>query len=164
MRPPPAKRLVSGSLRNGEGDPIPLTPSATVDELPELLAGLEVRDLLRRHHHAGPRLGVPAGTAVAPADAEAPEAPQLDLVALLQGVDDGGEDGFHDDLGVLASEVGHLRHLIHQLGLGHSLTPPPPSPSPRRPGTRRPGWSCARGSSSPGRTPGPFGSRPASRP
>src|SRR5260221_13321631 len=97
--PPPMKREVAGSLtKSEEGEPIPRPPSAPVDQLPELFAGLEVRDLLGRHHDSGPRLGVAPGPTVAPADPEAAEAAELDLVALLVGVDDGGSDGLVDDL------------------------------------------------------------------
>ena len=72
------------------------------------LPGLKCGTVLAGTTTPGPGLGVAAGAAVAPADAEAAEAAQLDLVALLQGVDDRGEDGVDDDLGVLAGEVGDL--------------------------------------------------------
>src|SRR3954469_18691871 len=52
-----------------------------VDELFEFLAGLEVRDLLRRHVHLVARLRVAALARFALAQAEAAEAPQLDLLA-----------------------------------------------------------------------------------
>src|SRR5262245_3744560 len=99
-RPPATKREPLGSFRRSIAGPIPAgLLGAPVDQLPELLAGLEVRDLLGGDHHPRPGLRVPPRPAVAAPDAEAPEAPELDLVALLEGVDDRGEDGFHDDLG-----------------------------------------------------------------
>ena len=58
-------------------------------------------------------------------DAEAAEAPQLDLVAVLQGLDDRREDGVDDDLGVLAGEGGLAPDLVHELGLGHRRATPP---------------------------------------
>src|SRR5260221_4806379 len=120
--PPAMKREVAGSLaKSEEGEPIPRRRSAPVDQLPELFAGLEVRDLLGRHHDSGPRLGVAPGPTVAPADPEAAEAAELDLVALLEGVDDGGEDGLDDDLRVLAGDVRGFPDLVHQLCLGHRL-------------------------------------------
>src|SRR6185369_14262445 len=101
--PPATKREVAGSLTYRDSGPKRLL--APVDQLPELLPGLEVGDPLCGHQHPGPRLGVAAGAAVPAADAEAAEAAQLDLLALVQGVDDRGEHGVHDDLGVLAREV-----------------------------------------------------------
>src|SRR3972149_8857705 len=52
-----------------------------VDELLQLLTRFEIGDLLRRHVHALASLGVSPFAGLALADAEAPEAPKLDLVA-----------------------------------------------------------------------------------
>src|SRR5512137_2908275 len=93
--------------------------SAPVDQLPQLFARLEVGNLLGRDHHALAGLGVAPGAAPPLADAEAAEAPQLDLVAALQGLEDGGEDGVDDDFGVLAGQGGLPPDLVDKLGLGH---------------------------------------------
>src|SRR5437016_3705876 len=71
-----------------------------VDELLELFAGLEVRNLLRRDVHlvAGLRVASLAGFALA--EAEAAEPAQLDLLAAMQRVDDALEHRVDDDLGV----------------------------------------------------------------
>src|SRR5258708_34961895 len=114
------KREEMGSLWKRETGPIAKGGrSAPVDQLPEFLAGLEVRNFFGGHEHPRSRLRVPAGAAIPPPDPEAAEAPQFGLVALLESVDAGGEHGFHDDLRVLAGEVGDARDLIHQLRLGH---------------------------------------------
>src|SRR4029453_18614758 len=111
-----------------------------VQQLAQLLAGLEVRHRLGGNHDALAPLGVAPGAALAPPHAEAAEAPQLDLVPALQGLDDRREDGVDDDLGVLAGEGGLAPDLVHELGFGHRLATPSRTPSGRpagRHGTRR---------------------------
>src|SRR5690242_2771154 len=63
----------------------------------QLLAHLEVGDLLGRHVHFLPRLRVAALARRAVAETEAAEAPDLDFLAVLQGVHDAAERGFDDD-------------------------------------------------------------------
>src|SRR5262249_25086025 len=76
-----------------------------VDELLQLLAWLEVRDLFRRDVHlvAGLRVAPLAGLP-AP-QPEAAEPAQLDLLAAVERVDDALEDRVDDDLRMLFREV-----------------------------------------------------------
>src|SRR5262249_37674194 len=76
-----------------------------VDQVLQLLAGLEVRDLLRRDVHFVAGLGVAALAGLALTKAKAAESSQLDLFAPMQRVDDAFEDGVHDDLRVFLREV-----------------------------------------------------------
>src|SRR5262249_37423713 len=59
-----------------------------VDQLLELLARLEVRNLLRRHVHFVAGLRVTPLPRLAFAQAEAAESAQLDLLAAMQRIDD----------------------------------------------------------------------------
>src|SRR5262245_30343255 len=63
-----------------------------VDELLELLAGLEVRHLLRRHIHLVAGFRVAALPRLTLAQPETAEAAQLDLLAAVQRLDDAAED------------------------------------------------------------------------
>src|SRR4029453_16410450 len=135
-----------------------------VQQLAPLLARLEVRHRLGGNHDALARLGVAPGAALAPPHAKAAEAPQLDLVPALQGLDDRREDGVDDDLGVLAGEGGLAPDLVHELGLGHRLATPSRTPSvrlPARRGTRRRA-SSGRCRTTGGTRAGPARTRPAS--
>src|SRR5688572_14040597 len=75
-----------------------------VDQFLQFLAGLEVRDLLRRHFQLLPGLRIAAGAGLAAAQAEAAEAAELDLLSGAEGVDDGVEDDVDDRLGLLLGE------------------------------------------------------------
>src|SRR5262245_23259058 len=77
-----------------------------VDEVFELFAGLEVRNLLWRHVHLIARLRVPALARLALPKTEAAEPAQLDLFPTMQRVDDALEHRFDDDFGVLLREIG----------------------------------------------------------
>src|SRR6185295_14214444 len=55
------------------------------------------------------------------ADAEAAEAPQLDLLSILERVNDAVEHRIDDDLGVLLGELSGAGDLFDQLGLGHPV-------------------------------------------
>src|SRR4026209_2046458 len=93
--------------------------SSTVDQVFELLARLEIGDLLRRHVHLLSRLGIaPLARAPLP-DTEAPEAAQLDLLVLVQSLDDRVEHRLDDDLGVLLGQLRDPRELLQQLRLRH---------------------------------------------
>ena len=91
-----------------------------VDQLLQLLAGLEVRHLLRRHIHLVAGLGIASLARLAPPQAEAAESAQLDLLAAMQRVDDALEHRVDDDLGVLLGEVRHARDFLDQLRLRHA--------------------------------------------
>src|SRR3989442_5166966 len=97
-----------------------------VDQLLQLLSGLEVRDSLGRDVHLVSGLGIAPLAGPALPDAEASEAAQLDLLVLAQGVDDRVEDRVHDDFGVLFCQLRNPRHLFHQLGLSHGRPCPRP--------------------------------------
>src|SRR5579884_1054470 len=88
-----------------------------VDEILELLAGLEERNFLRRHFHFGASLWIAAHPPAPLPRAEAPKSANLDLVALLQSVNDALEDGFDDGLRFLARKLGHAQHFLDQVGL-----------------------------------------------
>src|SRR5262245_3748051 len=116
----------------------PLAFGRLVDEVLQLFAGLEVRHLLRRHVHAVAGLRIPAFPRLALPQAEAPEAPQLDLFAAMERRHDAVADGIDDDLGMLLREVGHPGDFFDQLGFGHqftsSLVQIPSSPALQFPG------------------------------
>src|SRR5262245_54272201 len=81
-------------------------PALQVDQVLELLAGLEVGHLLGRNADAAAGLRVASLSRRTIPDAEAPEAAELDLFALLEGVGDAVQDCLDDDLGVLLGQIG----------------------------------------------------------
>ena len=85
----------------------------------QLLAHLEVRDLLGRDVHLLARLRVAALARGAVAEAEAAEAPDLDLLAALERGDDAPEGRLDDDPRLHLGDVEALRHDADQVGLGH---------------------------------------------
>src|SRR5262249_23168971 len=93
-----------------------------VDQLLELLAWLEVRDLLRRHVHLVAGLGVAPLARLATPQPEAAEPAQLDLLAAMQRVDDALEDRVDDDLGVLLGEVRNPGTLFDELRFRHAAS------------------------------------------
>src|SRR5579864_128129 len=92
-----------------------------VQQLAQLLARLEVGDAFRRHLHLVAGLRVAPGARAAVADAEAAEASELDLLAILERVDDAVEHRVDDDLGVLLGQLRRPSHFLDQLGLGHAV-------------------------------------------
>src|SRR5688500_5489748 len=92
-----------------------------VDQVLQFLAGLEVRDLLRRDADLVAGLGVAALARLATAKPEAAEAAELDLLAAVQRIDDALEDRIDDDLGVLLREVRDFRDFLDEFRFGHSL-------------------------------------------
>src|ERR1700675_1057949 len=88
-----------------------------VHKILELFAGLEEGNLLWRDFDFFTRFRIAANTAAALARAEAAEAANLDLVAVLQGLDDAVENGFDDGLGLLAGELGNAQDLFDEVGL-----------------------------------------------
>src|SRR5678815_5695904 len=63
-----------------------------IDQFLQLFTGLEVGNLLRRNVHLVPRLRIAPLERFAPAQPQAPEATQLDLLPPVQGIDDALED------------------------------------------------------------------------
>src|SRR5258708_34583023 len=76
-----------------------------VDQLFQLLARLEVRDLLRWYFDLLAGLGVTASTRFAAAEAEAAEAAKVDLLAGRQRADAGIEDDVVDRVGLLLLQL-----------------------------------------------------------
>src|ERR687898_2228956 len=76
-------RRDGGRLRHGS-----LRIRLAVNQLLELLARLEVRNLLRRHVHLVARLRVAPLPWLAPPQPKAAESAQFDLLAAMQRVDD----------------------------------------------------------------------------
>src|SRR5688572_1846440 len=91
-----------------------------VDQLLQLLAGLEVGHLLRRHVHLVAGLRVAALARLALPQAEAAEPAQLDLLPAMQRIDDALEHRVDDDLGMLLGEVGDPRDFLDELRLRHA--------------------------------------------
>src|SRR2546423_4746215 len=79
------------------GDERPLR-DRLVDQLLQLFAGLEVRDLLRRHFRFLAGLRIAAGARLAVAETEASESAELDLLSGAERLDDGIEDDVDDRL------------------------------------------------------------------
>src|SRR5436309_7281711 len=77
-----------------------------VDQLLELLARLEVGDLLGGYVHARTGLRVAALPRPALSDAEAAEPAQLDLLVPVKSLDHRLEDRIDDHLGVLLRQLG----------------------------------------------------------
>ena len=50
---------------------------------------------------------------------ETAEAADLDLVALLEGTDDGLEEGVDDDFAVTTGEITERGYLVDEVGFGH---------------------------------------------
>src|SRR5881392_1056416 len=97
--------------------------SSRVDELAQSLSDLEERDPYVGDVHARPGLGVAPLARVPVTDTEAPEPPQLDLIALRQRVGDIVEDRVDDRLGFLLGQVRDLRDFVDQVRFGHRRLP-----------------------------------------
>ena len=85
-----------------------------VDQLLQLLAGLEVGDALGRHVHSVAGPGVAAAARLAAPETETAEAAEFDLLALLQRRHDVAEHGVDDDFGALLREAGGIGHLLDE--------------------------------------------------
>jgi hypothetical protein len=92
-----------------------------VEESLQLLAHLEVRDLLGRNVHLLARLRVAALARRPITEPEAPETADLDLVPALQGVHDAAQRGFDDDARLHLGDVELLGHDVDQVRLGHRV-------------------------------------------
>src|ERR1700736_2255574 len=97
-----------------------------VHKILQFLTRLEEGNLLGRHIHFGPRLGITADAPAPLPGAKASKSADLDLVALLQGLNDALENGLHNRLGLLPRKFRNTQHLFDQVGLrqrrmlGHS--------------------------------------------
>src|SRR3989441_821633 len=88
----------------------------------QLLAHLEIGDLLGRNVDLFPRLRVAALAGGAIAEAEAAEAPDLDFLAGLQGVHDAPKRGLHDDSGLDLRDLQLAGDDVDEIGLGHGVS------------------------------------------
>src|SRR5215470_18738097 len=109
-----------------------------VDELAQALADLEEGNPLLGHIDGAAGLGVAALAGIAMTDAEAAEAPQLDLVPFGERVGDVVEDRVDDRLGLLLRQVRYLRNFVDQLGFRHRRPTFGSSPVEWRPAPNRP--------------------------
>src|SRR5512146_1391700 len=107
-----------------------------VDDVLQLLAGLEERNLLGRDFDAVAGLRIPPDSGFALSRAETAEAADLDLVARPQRSNYTVENRFDDDLGVLPGHFCQSRYLFDQVGFRHSGS------RPRMPNTISDSISC----------------------
>src|SRR6478736_6527141 len=87
-----------------------------VDEILQFLAGLEVRNLLRRNVDLVTGLGVAALAGLALAKAEAAKTAEFDLLPAMQRVDDALEHRVDDDFGVFLRKVRYPRDFLDEFG------------------------------------------------
>src|SRR5690606_17835640 len=101
------------------------TGIAGVDAVSQLLAGLEMGNVLAGQRHRFPGLGVAAHARRTEMQGEAAEATDLDALALGQGTAHHLEQGLDRQVHVVGLEVGlATRQHFDQLGLGHLRTIP----------------------------------------
>lgn len=91
-----------------------------VEQLPQSLAGLEVRDVLRCHVNpvAGP--WVAASARLASPEVKAAEAGEFDFFLAAESLGEAAEHGLEDDFGTLLREVGDAGHLLDERRLRQS--------------------------------------------
>src|ERR1019366_1209961 len=77
--------------------------SRVVDPILQLLAGFEVRDLLRRHFHPRARLRISPDPRLPLARAKTTESTNFDLVGVSQRANNTAEDRLDDDFGFLVT-------------------------------------------------------------
>src|SRR5205814_4791827 len=87
----------------------------------EFLAGLEVRDALRRHFYFFTGLGVSANPRVSLADPETAKSAHFQFVAGLERLDNTFEHGVDDDFRVFPRQLGNLGYFLNEICLGHDL-------------------------------------------
>src|SRR5262245_23127771 len=102
-------------------------PLSRVDQLLEALADLEERNTLLGNADGRARLRVATAPGVPPANPEAPESTQLDLLDAGKRRGDAVEDRVHDELGFLLGQVRDLGDLVDEVGLRHRRHSHPPS-------------------------------------
>src|SRR6185369_14071602 len=91
-----------------------------VDEILQFLAGLEIRNLLRRNVHLVTGFRVAALAGLALAKAEAAKTAEFDLLAAMQRVDDALEHRVDDDFGVFLRKIRYSRDFLDEFGLRHA--------------------------------------------
>jgi hypothetical protein len=90
-----------------------------IHQVAKLLAGLEIGNAFGWNLNLGARLGIATNPWLALPDSKAAEPAYLDLVACLEGVDDGIEDGIDDYFPIAPRQVSKLGHFLHQVCFGH---------------------------------------------
>ncbi len=85
-----------------------------VDQLLQLLAGLEVGDAPWRHVHSVAGPGVAAAARRAAPETETAEAAEFDLLPLVQRRRHVAEHGVDGDFGALLREAGGIGHLLDE--------------------------------------------------
>jgi len=94
-----------------------------VDDILQLLAGLEVRDFLRRYFDPRASLRVATHPRLPLPGPEASETPDFDLVTATQRFDDTVENSVYDHLGFFPGHLHNTRYFFNQIGLGHLRHP-----------------------------------------
>ncbi len=135
-----------------------------VDQLLQLLAGLEVGDALGRHVHSVARSGVAAAARLAAPETETAEAAEFDLLPLSQRLRDVAEHGADNNFGALLREAGGIGHLLNERRLrkaafGHGLV----FRRKRQARASPPGDTFVRSDDSSGKTPAGRRAPPATR-
>src|SRR5687768_3070548 len=91
-----------------------------IDPLPQLLAGLEVRNVFGRYLHLLTGFRIASGAWRAVIQAEAPEAPDLDALTFGEAFRHRVQDHLHGEFSVFRDELWIARReLRNQLRLGH---------------------------------------------
>jgi hypothetical protein len=90
-----------------------------VDGVAQLLTGLEEGDALGGDVDLFAGLGVTADAGIALAGTEASKATDFDLVAGLQGSDDGFKQGVDDDFSVAAGKITEGSYFINEISFSH---------------------------------------------
>src|SRR5581483_3825933 len=88
----------------------------------QFLAGLEIRNALRRHFHARAGLRIASHARLALTRAKTAETPDFNLVAGTQRANNAVEDRLHNDLGILAGHFHYARDFLDQFSLRHFVS------------------------------------------
>src|SRR6266704_926702 len=112
--------LLSWSRRGGRGGSRSGTRRTMVDQILQLLAGFEERDLLGRDFHAFAGFRIAAHARLALPGTEAAEPANLDLVAHAQRAHDAVKDRLYNHFAVFPRELRQTRHLINQIRFCHT--------------------------------------------
>src|SRR5579872_3239790 len=97
-----------------------------IDQVLQLLAGLEVGDTLGGHFHPRAGLGIAPDAGLPLACAETAKPAYFDLVPAAQGLDDTIEDCLDNNLRILPCHFDDARDFLDQFGLGHYRSSPFP--------------------------------------
>src|SRR5260221_2113904 len=93
-----------------------------VNEFLQFLASLELGDAFGRNTNGVACFGVTAAARATLAHAKAAEAPQLNLLALVQTFDYAFENDFDQSLSIFLGQLGGVGHIIDKIGFSHAVT------------------------------------------